>query len=103
MVAFLPLLLGGGAIAGGISYFFGDDVTEGVVEGAVETVTGQIPIIIENTVPALVEGVLSAFESVLTSFKGREVAFYQGVTVIILSYVTLRTIKQVTAIPKGAV
>jgi hypothetical protein len=99
MAFWIPLVLGGSAVAGIGSWLFDVDTGE-VIEGAVEGVTAQIPVVIEATVPALMEGVLGGIEAVMDSFKGREIAFFTGLTVATLSYVAFRSIKQMTAIPR---
>ena len=103
MAFWLPLIAGGSVVAGGFSYFFGEDKAGEVVEGAIEQATEGLTVIMEATIPALIDGTLSGVESVIQSFKGREVAFFTGLTVMALSYVAFRSIKQMTAIPMGAV
>ena len=96
MAFFLPLLIGGSAIGGIASYLFDVD-TGDIVEGAVETVTEQIPIIIEATVPALIDGVIGGVMAVGEAFEGREQAFFKMITVLAISYVGFRTLKMMTS------
>lgn len=99
MAFFVPLLIGGSAVAGIGSFLFNTDTGE-IVEGAVEGVTSQIPVIIEAAVPALMEGIIAGLDAIIGSVKGREIAFFSGLTVITLTYAAFKTIQQVTAIPK---
>ena len=101
MAFFVPLLLGGSAVAGLGTFFFGEEKTGDLVDGAIEKATDGMVVIIEAVVPALMDGVLGGIESVIESFKGREVALFTGLTVATLSYVAFRSIKQMTAIPMG--
>ena len=96
MAFFLPLLIGGSAIGGIASWLFNVDTGE-VIEGAVETVTEQIPIIIEATVPALIDGVIGGVMAVGEAFEGREQAFFKMITVLAISYVGFRTLKMMTS------
>ena len=96
MAFFLPLLIGGSAVGGIASYLFDVD-TGDVIEGAVETVTDQIPIIIEATVPALIDGVIGGVMAVGEAFEGREQAFFKMITVLAISYVGFRTLKMMTS------
>lgn len=88
-------------VAGVGSYFFGEEKTGELVEGAIDRATDGLVVIMEAVVPAFMEGVLGGVEGVIESFKGREVAFFTGLTVATLSYVAFRSIKQMTAIPMG--
>ena len=101
MAFWLPLIAGGSVVAGVGSYFFGEEKTGELVEGAVEKATDGMVVIMEAVVPAFMDGLLGGIEAVIESFKGREVAFFTGLTVATLSYVAFRSIKQMTAIPMG--
>ena len=63
MAFFLPLLAGSAAVGGIASFFFDVDTGE-IIEGAVEGVAEQIPVIVEATVPALIDGVIGGFMSI---------------------------------------
>ncbi len=96
MAFFLPLLIGGSAVGGIASWLFDVDTGE-VIEGAVESVTDQIPVIIEATVPALIDGVIGGVMAVGEAFEGREQAFFKMITVLAISYVGFRTLKMMTS------
>ena len=99
MAFFLPLLAGGSIVAGVGTYLFGEDAAQGVIEESVEAVAEGVTVVMEATVPAILDGTLGGIEAIINSFKGREVAFFTGLTVATLSYVAFRSIKQMTAIP----
>lgn len=101
MAFWIPLIAGGSVVAGVGSFFFGEEKTGELVEGAIDRATDGLVVIMEAVVPAFMEGVLGGVEGVIESFKGREVAFFTGLTVATLSYVAFRSIKQMTAIPVG--
>jgi len=94
MAFFLPLLAGSAAVGGIASFFFDVDTGE-VIEGAVEGVAEQIPIIVEATVPALIDGVIGGFMSIGEAFDGREQAFFKFITVLSISYVGLLTLRKI--------
>ena len=94
MAFFLPLLAGSAAVGGIASFFFDVDTGE-IIEGAVEGVAEQIPVIVEATVPALIDGVIGGFMSIGEAFKGREQAFFKFITVLSISYVGLLTLRKI--------
>ena len=96
MAFFLPLLAGGAAVSGIASFFFNVDTGE-VIESAVEGVADQIPVIVEATVPALIDGVIGSVEAIGQAFEGREQAFFKVLTVLAISYVGFRTLKMMTS------
>jgi len=96
MAFWIPLLIGGSAVGGVASWLFDVDTGE-VIEGAVESVTDQIPVIIEATVPALIDGVIGGVMAVGEAFEGREQAFFKMITVLAISYVGFRTLKMMTS------
>ncbi len=96
MAFWIPLLIGGSAVGGIASWLFDVDTGE-VIEGAVESVTDQIPVIIEATVPALIDGVIGGVMAVGEAFEGREQAFFKMITVFAISYVGFRTLKMMTS------
>ncbi len=94
MAFFLPLLAGSAAVGGIASFFFDVDTGE-VIEGAVEGVAEQIPIIVEATVPALIDGVIGGVMAIGEAFDGREQAFFKFITVLSISYVGLLTLRKI--------
>jgi len=94
MAFFLPLLAGSAAVGGIASFFFDVDTGE-VIEGAVEGVAEQIPIIVEATVPALIDGVVGGLMAIGEAFDGREQAFVKFITVLSISYVGLLTLRKI--------
>jgi len=94
MAFFLPLLAGSAAVGGIASFFFDVDTGE-VIEGAVEGVAEQIPIIVEATVPALIDGVVGGLMAIGEAFDGREQAFFKFITVLSISYVGLLTLRKI--------
>lgn len=94
MAFWIPLLAGGSAIAGIGSFFFDVDTGE-IIEGAVEGVAEQIPIIVEATVPALIDGVVGGLMAIGEAFDGREQAFFKFITVLSISYVGLLTLRKI--------
>jgi len=94
MAFFLPLLAGSAAVGGIASFFFDADTGE-VIEGAVEGVAEQIPIIVEATVPALIDGVVGGLMAIGEAFDGREQAFFKFITVLSISYVGLLTLRKI--------
>jgi len=94
MAFFLPLLAGSAAVGGIASFFFDVDTGE-IIEGAVEGVAEQIPIIVEATVPALIDGVIGGVMAIGEAFDGREQAFFKFITVLSISYVGLLTLRKI--------
>jgi len=94
MAFFLPLLAGSAAVGGIASFFFDVDTGE-IIEGAVEGVAEQIPIIVEATVPALIDGVVGGLMAIGEAFDGREQAFFKFITVLSISYVGLLTLRKI--------
>ena len=101
MAFWLPLIAGGSVVAGVGSYLFGEDATEQAIETSIEAVADGVTVVMEATVPALMDGTLGGIEAIIDSFKGREVALFTGITVATLTYVAFRSIKQMTAVPIG--
>lgn len=94
MAFFLPLLAGSAAVGGIASFFFDVDTGE-IIEGAVEGVAEQIPVIVEATVPALIDGVVGGLMAIGEAFDGREQAFFKFITVLSISYVGLLTLRKI--------
>lgn len=99
----LPLLLiGGGSIAlvGGLLRasgveLDGDDVGEALAD-SLEVVFDALPPILASFSVGLVDGVAESTKAVRGALEGRETAFIQGATMLLIGWATIRTMKTIT-------
>lgn len=96
----LPLLIGGGLLGGYVldkAGILGEGglLTSAVGE-AVDATVAVIPVVIEKTAPAVVNGIEAGVEAVKESVEGRVSNVMKNLTIVILTYTTFRLIRSIT-------
>lgn len=99
----LPLLLLGGgsaALIGGLLKssgveLDGEDVGEGLAS-AFEVVFDALPPLLASFSVGVVDGVAASTVAVREALEGRETAFIQGTTMLLIGWATIRTMKTLT-------
>ena len=97
----IPLLIGGGLLGGWVLQQSGVIGEGGLfstpnVGEAIEGAVSVVPVIIEKTAPAIVNGIESGVEAVKESLEGRTSNFMKNLTIVILTYATFRMIRTIS-------